>query len=234
VLAFGRAFLGAVWVLLAVSCTAVGFLLGVLLVVTGCGAWDRFRCCGASVLLLSVVDQWGFAVCFPAVVLLVCVPAVVGASVLAAAVPASCCAASLCCSSCGGGASVLLLSGWGVSSCVGFLLLSGFGVGFPAVGWRCNFLRLSGVRLLRLCWLPVLAVLRWVLCFGWCFPADAVLLLVRSGAGAVDRLRWWCWLCCAGVRWSAGCRWCFGAAVLLAACCLAVVFPLQERKGKQK
>jgi Na+-transporting NADH:ubiquinone oxidoreductase subunit NqrB len=50
------AFLGAVWVLLAVSCTAVGFLLGVLLVVTGCGAWDRFRCCGASVLLLSVVD----------------------------------------------------------------------------------------------------------------------------------------------------------------------------------
>jgi hypothetical protein len=129
---------------------------------------------------------------------------------------------------------VLLLSGWGVSSCVGFLLLSGFGVGFPAVGWRCNFLRLSGLWLLRLCWLPVLAVLRWVLCFGWCFPAAAVLVLVLSGAGAVDRLRWWGWLCCAGggrlaVR---------GASVLslLAGCCwLSFLFSfMKQKKGSKK
>ena len=51
------------------------------------------------------------------------------------------CAASLCCSSCGGGASVLLPSGWGVSSDVAAVVVSAVGLWlwcFLLSGFRCR------------------------------------------------------------------------------------------------
>ena len=105
-------------------------------------------------------------------------------------------------------------SGWGVSSGVmvaavpavrasGFvcLLFGGSAVGRAAVG-----LVVVAVLLVASAGgASVGALLRLVL------SGSRAVVLVLSGAGAVDRFRWWCWLCCAGVRWSAGCWWCFGA-----------------------
>lgn len=126
-------------------------------------------------------------------------------------------------------------SGWGCSSGVfggrrRAVWLSGF-VGLHTVG-RSVVGRLLVVLvavLLVSCagGASVGALLRLVLL------AVAVLVLVLSGAGAVDRLRWWCWSCCAGVGWF----WSGGASVLLSCwlsgCRFCFLFR-KQKKGSKK
>lgn len=185
-----------------------GLPLGVLPVATlvrclGSG----FGCCGASVLLSAGLRLLRLGGVLPAVVLLVCALAVLLLSAARRAVV---------------GASVLIAAWLGCSSDVAVVVVSAVRVsGFVCLLICCSssVVRLSGVRWLRCSWLPVLAVLRWVLCldrFGWrCFGA------VCCGRS-----------CCAGVRWSAGCRWCFGAVA--AGWLLLAVVSVSYDTGKRK
>lgn len=126
------------------------------------------------------------------------------------------------------------LSGWGVSSDVAAVVVSAVGL------WLWCFL-LSGFRCRAAVGRVVVAVLL-VSCAGGA-SAGALLrlavcgsvpLLVLSGAGGGAYLLA-VLLCCAGVRWSAGCG---GASVLplLAGCCwLSFLFSfMKQKKGSKK
>lgn len=197
----------------------------------GCAAgghWVRclgsgFGCCPASVGLSAGLRLLGSGLCFPAVVLLVCVPAVVGASVLAAAVPASCCAASsaarraavvLRCCCCRAGV-FPLVSGFCCFQGSGFVCLLFVG-GVISCGCRvCGCCGCAGCQ----CW----RMLRRVLCFGWfcqgsglwcwCFRV-LVLWIVSAGGAGCAVLVVFGWLsvvlrCCRCWLAAAGCRFCF-------------------------
>jgi len=121
-----------------------------------------------------------------------------------------------------------LPSGWGVSSNVAVAVVSAVrasGVVCLLAAGASAVVRLSGVWWLRLCWLLVLAVLRWVLCFGWDLPAGR----------AVLRCCLPCWCSCCAVLVFGGRLAVGGASVLpLSGCFLLAVVSVSYDTEKRK